>query len=234
VATVASLPSEVLTLIHTPMVDVWLVEDDLRLRANIASSLARTDLVTLSNLLGSVEETLAALRRGPAPDAVLVALGLPDGCGIQLIARMARARPELVLLAFSTRCDDAAIFGALRAGAVGYLLKNAPVEAIVQALDDAVAGGSPMSPAVARRVVRQLQPEAPCDPSLRLTQRERDVLDLLCSGASYREMARVLRVAEGTVQTHVKHIYSKLGAANKAEAVRIALDSRLVPLRSAG
>ncbi|HEY8943951.1 MAG TPA: response regulator transcription factor [Polyangiaceae bacterium] len=217
------------------MVEVWLVEDDLRLRASIASSLERTNSgVSLTNLFGSVRETSEALRSEPAPHAALVDLGLPDGCGIQLIAEMARARPELVLLAFTVRFDDAAIFGALRAGAVGYLLKDAPIEVITKALVDAVAGGSPMSPSVARRVVRQLQPEVGREPALRLTQRELDVLDLLCSGASYREVARALRVAEGTVQTHVKHIYDKLGAANKAEAVRIALDARLVPLRNVG
>jgi DNA-binding NarL/FixJ family response regulator len=217
------------------MVDVWLVEDDVRLRASIASGLEHADSgVTLSSLLGSVHETMDALRRGPPPDAVLVDLGLPDGCGIQLIASMAAARPELVLLALTVRFDDAAIFGALRAGAVGYLLKDASAQTIVHALKDAVSGGSPMSPGVARRVVRQFQPETARHASFRLTQREHDVLELLCSGASYREMARTLGVAEGTVQTHVKHVYDKLGAGNKAEAVRIALDSRLVPLRNAG
>lgn len=217
------------------MVDVWLVEDDARLRASIASGFEHCDSgVALSNLFGSIHETLEALRRGPAPDAVLVDLGLPDGCGIQLIASMAAARPELVLLAFTVRFDDAAIFGALRAGAVGYLLKDASVETIAHALKDAISGGSPMSPGVARRVVRQLQPETACHASIRLTAREQDVLELLCSGASYREMARTLGIAEGTVQTHVKHVYDKLGAGNKAEAVRIALDSRLVALRNVG
>jgi DNA-binding NarL/FixJ family response regulator len=216
------------------MVDAWLVEDDARLRGSIASALERADYgVSLSKLLGSVKETLEALERGPAPDAVLVDLGLPDGCGIQLIASMAAARPGLVLLALTVRFDDTAIFGALRAGAVGYLLKDASVENLARALKDAVAGGSPMSPGVARRVVREFQPEPACQRSFQLTRREQDVLEQLCSGASYREIARLLGVAEGTVQTHVKHVYDKLGADSKAEAVRIALESRLVPLRNA-
>jgi DNA-binding NarL/FixJ family response regulator len=215
------------------MLDVWLVEDDPKLRGNIASSLQRADFcVSLSGLFGSATEALEALGRGKAPDAVLVDLGLTDGCGLQLIASMAAARPGLVLLALSVRFDDAAIFGALRAGAVGYLLKDTSPETIARALQDAVAGGSPMSPGVARRVVRHFQPEAASHPSFQLTRRERDVLELLCSGASYREVAGTLGVAEGTVQTHVKHVYDKLGAGNKAEAVRIALDSRLVPLRN--
>jgi DNA-binding NarL/FixJ family response regulator len=215
------------------MVDVWLVESDPRLRASIACSLQRNHSgVTSSRLFGSVMEALDALRPDPAPDAVLVDLDLADGCGIQLIARMAALRSEPALVALSVRCDDAAIFGALRAGAVGYLLKETSAETIACALEDAAAGGSPLSPGVARRVVRQFQPEAACHPSFRLTQRECDVLELLCSGASHREVARILDIAAGTVQTHVKHVYDKLGASNKAEAVRIALDSRLVPLRN--
>lgn len=162
----------------------------------------------------------------------LVDLGLTDGCGIQLIAGMARA--DLVLIALSVRFDDEAIFGALRAGAVGYLLKDASAETIARALRDAVAGGSPMSPGVARRVVRQFQPATDRGRSVQLTPREHEVLEFLCLGASYREIARTLGMACGTVQTHVKHVYEKLGADNKAEAVRIALESRLVPLRNVG
>ncbi len=215
------------------MVDVWLVGADPQLRGNIASSLQRANFcVPPSGLFGSAHEALAALQRAKGPDAVLVDLGLTDGCGFELIASMAAARPKLVLLALSERLDDAAIFGALRAGAVGYLLKDTSPEGIARALQDAVAGGSPMSPGVARRVVRQFQPEAAEHPSVQLTRRERDVLELLCSGASYREVAGTLGVTAGTVQTHVKHVYDKLGAGNKAEAVRIALDSRLVPLRN--
>jgi DNA-binding NarL/FixJ family response regulator len=213
--------------------DVWLVEDDPRLRDAIASSLQRADSdIVITGVFDCAAAALEALRRGPIPDAALVDLGLPDGCGIRLIADL--ARPELVLIALTVRFDDDAIFGALRAGAIGYLLKDASAEIIARALRDAVTGGSPMSPSVARRVVGHFQPTIPGQLSVPLTVREREVLELLCLGASYREIARMLGVAQGTVQTHVKHVYEKLGADNKAEAVRIALDSRLVPLRHAG
>jgi DNA-binding NarL/FixJ family response regulator len=213
---------------------VWLVEDDPRLRASLASSLCKPDSgVTLSAVFGSAQATLEALQRGPAPDAALVDLGLPDSSGAELIAGMLALRPDLVLLALTVHFDDAAIFGALRAGAVGYLLKDSAPRAIVDALEEAVAGGSPMSPSIARRVVRQFQPDVASLALCELTQREREVLELLCSGGSYREIAGSLGVAEGTIQTHVKRIYDKLGASNKAEAVRIALDARLVPLRNA-
>lgn len=215
--------------------DVWLVEDDARLRASLSAGICRVgSKVVLSGVFGGVREPLDALAHGSAPDAALIDLNLPDGCGVQLIASMLARRPGLVLLALTVRFDDAAVFGALRAGAVGYLLKDSSAAAIVRALEEAVSGGSPMSPSIARRVVRHLQPDAASQAGFHLTQREHDVLEQLCSGASYREAAGALGVAEGTVQTHVKRVYEKLGATNKAEAVRIALDFRLVPLRNNG
>lgn len=213
--------------------DVWLVEDDPELQAGLEAGLRQTgSAVQLVRVLGSVKATLDAVAEHGAPDAVLVDLGLPDGSGTDLIARLLAACPKLVLLALTVRFDDAAIFGALRAGAVGYLLKDSSAAEIARAIEQAIAGGSPLSPSVARRVVRELQPES-TPLAFGLTPRESEVLGQLCSGASYRQAAAALGLAETTVQTHVKHVYDKLGAANKAEAVRIALESRLVPLRHA-
>ncbi|HYJ10374.1 MAG TPA: response regulator transcription factor, partial [Polyangiaceae bacterium] len=156
--------------------DVWLVEDDARLRASLSAGVRRAGPnIILSGVFGRSQEPLEALARGCAPDAALIDLGLPDGCGVQLIANMLAQRPGLALLALTVRFDDAAVFGALRAGAVGYLLKDSSAETIVRALEEAVAGGSPMSPSIARRVVRHLQPDTASDARFHLTQREREV-----------------------------------------------------------
>jgi DNA-binding NarL/FixJ family response regulator len=166
--------------------DVWLVEDDARLRASLSSALRRVGPnLILSGVFGRVREPLQALAEGCAPDAALVDLGLPDGCGVQLIASMLAQRPGLVVLALTVRFDDAALFGALRAGAVGYLLKDCSAETIVRALEEGVTGGSPMSPSIARRVVRHLQPDTASHARFNLTKREHQVLEQLCSGASY-------------------------------------------------
>lgn len=216
------------------MADVWLVGDEPRLKESLVSVAGRVDpKIAFHAVFSTAGQVLEALDRGRVPDVALIDLGLPDVSGVELIARMLARCPELVLIALTVRVDDAAVFGALRAGAVGYLLEDSPPEAIVRAIHDAVAGGSPLSPSIARRVVRQLQPDADSLKSFDLTSRELQVLELLCSGASYREVAATLGVTEGTVHTHVKRVYDKIGAGNKADAVRIAFDARLVPLRYA-
>jgi DNA-binding NarL/FixJ family response regulator len=176
-------------------------------------------------------DVLHALERGSVPEVGLIDLGLPDMSGIDLIASMLAHHPALPLIALTVRFDDDAVFGALSKGAVGYMLKDAEAETLAKAAEEAISGGSPLSPSIARRVVRQFQPDGRAEASFGLTHREQQVLEQLCTGASYREAACRLGVTEGTVHTHVKRIYEKLGANSKAEAVRIALDSRLVALR---
>lgn len=211
--------------------EIWLVEDEPRLRASLSTGLqaARPELSVHAFDCGRA--VLDALDAGRVPSVGFIDLGLPDMSGIQLIEGMLGRRPTLPLVALTVRFDDAAVFGALGKGAIGYLLKDSPVEDLVSALDEALTGGSPLSPTVARRVIRQLQPDAESKTLFALTEREHQVLEELCSGSSYREAALRLGVTEGTVHSHVKRVYEKLGAANKAEAVRIAFDARLVAPR---
>jgi DNA-binding NarL/FixJ family response regulator len=213
---------------------IWLVEDDPRLRKSLGSALERARPQLTVRSFESAGQVLSALEANSLPDAALIDLGLPDMSGLELIAMLRARQPALPLIALTVRFDDAAVFGALSSGAVGYLLKDTPAEELVGGIEQALRGGSPLSPSVARRLVQELQPDAASQSLFGLTQRELEVLDLLCTGASYREAASSLGVAEGTVHTHVKRIYEKLGASNKAEAVRIALDSRLVAARHSG
>jgi len=208
--------------------EVWLAEDDARLRASLSAGLqgARAELSV--NAFDCGRAVLAALDAGRTPSIGFIDLGLPDMSGIELIDAMLTRRPGLPLVALTVRFDDAAVFGALGKGAIGYLLKDCPVEDLSNALDEAVSGGSPLSPIIARRVIRQLQPDLESKTLFALTEREQQVLEELCLGSSYREAADRLGVTEGTVHSHVKRVYEKLGAANKAEAVRIAFDARLV------
>ncbi len=207
------------------------MEDDPRLRASLSLALraARSGWSVSTFDCGCA--VLQALDAGRTPAVGLIDLGLPDLSGIELITAMLARRPSLPLIALTVRFDDEAVFGALGKGAIGYLLKDASPEELADAAEQALAGGSPLSPSIARRVIRQLQPDVDSQALFHLTKREQQVLEELCSGASYREAAHRLGVAEGTVQTHVKRVYEKLGASSKAEAVRIAFDSRLVAPR---
>jgi DNA-binding NarL/FixJ family response regulator len=211
--------------------ETWLVEDDDRLRASLERGLTQARPAMCVRTFECGHDVVRALETDPAPDVGLIDLGLPDMGGIDLIEMMLARCPDLPLIALTVHFDDTAIFGALGKGAIGYLLKDVAPEALARAAEEALLGGSPLSPSIARRVIRQLQPNADSLNVFRLTDREQQVLKELCSGASYREVGCRLGVAAGTVHTHVKRVYEKLGAANKAEAVRIALDSRLVALR---
>jgi DNA-binding NarL/FixJ family response regulator len=211
--------------------EIWLVEDDSRLRTSLSLGLGRARTNMSVSTFECSRDVLLALDEGGPPDVGLIDLGLPDMSGIDLIARMLARRSTLPLIALTVRFDDAAVFSALRSGAVGYLLKDAAPEALASAAEEAISGGSPLSPSIARRLVRELQPDISSRAAFRLTDREYQVLEQLCSGAPYREAADHLGIAESTVHTHIKRLYEKLGATNKAEAVRIALASRLVTVQ---
>lgn len=206
---------------------IWLVEDDPRLRSSLSLGLRNAREANVRTFACS-RDVLLALDEGERLDVGLVDLGLADISGIDLIAKILARRPAVPLIALTVRFDDAAVFGALGNGAVGYLLKDAAPEALARAAEEALSGGSPLSPSIARRLVREFQPDIDSRAVFRLTDREHQVLEQLCSGAPYREAAARLGIAESTVHTHVKRVYEKLGATNKAEAVRIALASRLV------
>jgi DNA-binding NarL/FixJ family response regulator len=207
------------------------VEDDPRLCESLCGGLQRARPEMSLSTFECARDVLSALDSGLTPDVAFVDLGLPDMSGVDLIEVMVARHAALPIIALTVRFDDAAVFGAFAKGAIGYLLKDASPEDLASAAEEACAGGSPLSPSIARRVVRQLQPDLESRASFGLTEREQQVLELLCSGASYREAASDLGVAEGTVHSHVKRVYEKLGAASKAEAVRIALDTRLVAAR---
>jgi DNA-binding NarL/FixJ family response regulator len=211
--------------------EIWVVDDDAGLRVSLCRGLQRVRRELSVRTFEGAGAVLAALDSKLVPDVALVDLGLPDMSGVDLIAEVSRRLPKLPMIALTVRFDDMALFGALGRGAIGYLLKDSSAEQLASAAEEAVAGGSPLSPSIARRVIRQLQPDAESRATFGLTEREQQVLDQLCSGASYREAASRLDVAEGTVHSHAKRIYEKLGAANKAEAVRIAMDARLVAMR---
>lgn len=170
---------------------------------------------------GTALEILAAIEQGAVFDVALVDLGLPGLTGQRLIGELRRRREALPIIAFTVREDDTAIFEALRAGAVGYITKHASLSELIAAIHAAEQGAAPLSPGVSRRVVSQFWPEALRAPGLTstLTPREREVLDLLCTAATYRDVATLLGISEGTVQSHVKKIYGKLGVNSKAGAV---------------
>jgi len=192
-----------------------LVEDDAATRGAIQSLLEASGYAVRSAASGRL--ALQAFRQ-KAPQVVLLDLGLPDIDGAEVVRSMQAENVEVPVIVLSVVTSESRILEALRAGALGYLLKE-DLGRLLPALAEALDGGAPMSPSVARLVLGQLhrRPSQPA-PSL-LTSREREVLERLASGLSYEQIALTLQVALNTVRTHVRSIYRKLDSATRLEAV---------------
>lgn len=168
-------------------------------------------------------ETLAATADG-APDLVLMDLNLGEGIGgIETTRRLRAAHPGVQVLAVTTFDAEADIVGALEAGATGYVLKDSPTEALIEAVGEAAAGRSILSPEVQQRLMTRMT-----NPHSALSPRETEILETLATGVTNREVAKLLFISESTVKTHLVHIYDKLGVDNRTAAIREARDRRLI------
>lgn len=197
------------------VLDLLIVEPDPDVRESLTYLLGAEPGLSVVCAFRWGLDAVAWLAQGNDADVALVDLGLPDLPGVVCIARLKALRPAMEVVVVSVHEDESRILGAFHAGAVGYLLKDCAPEMLIAAVREAASGGAPMSPRVARRVVSRLPaPSSPCP----LTQRERDVLVCLAHGNTYDDIGRALSIGIGTVQTHIKSIYRKLGVATKAEA----------------
>jgi DNA-binding NarL/FixJ family response regulator len=169
-------------------------------------------------------EAVAAVA-GLLPDVVLMDLRMPVMDGVEAIRAIRSGPASPPVLVLTTYDADADIVRAIEAGASGYLLKDAPPEDLYAAIRAAAAGGAPLSPTVAARLVHRVreQPET-------LSARELDVLRLVARGASNREVGRDLRISEATVKTHLIHAFEKLGVGDRTSAVTRAIERGLIDL----
>ncbi|MCK2033153.1 MULTISPECIES: response regulator transcription factor [Microbacterium] len=204
-------------------VRILLVDDHPIVRAGVRSLFDRRDDAEVVGEAASGEEAVV-LARHLRPDVVLCDLRLGAGMdGVQTTAALRALDPAPAVLILTTFDRDAQILGAIEAGAAGYLLKDIAPEDIVRAVRQAASGGQALTPELTARVGRALRA-----PRVQLTGRELDVLRLLDTGASNREIAKALFVTEATVKTHLVHVFEKLGADSRAKAVAIARESGLL------
>jgi NarL family two-component system response regulator LiaR len=167
------------------------------------------------------------------PDVVLLDLEMPEMDGVEALARIRAASPAVRALVFTAFDTDERILGAVRAGAQGYLLKGAPRDELFRAVRVISQGGSLLQPVVASRLLQRMAgPARPANPppTAALTSRETQVLRLMAQGLVNKEIAIQLAISERTVKFHVSAILSKLGAGNRTEAVRLAVQRGLVAL----
>ncbi len=207
---------------------VLIVEDDELVMQGLCSVLTASGAMRIVGSCGSLRDVSEWRRTEARLDVALVDLGLPDASGIDVLRDLSATHPEATLVAFTQYDDPDHVFAALQAGAVGYLLKSTPADKIVGLVEEAVAGGSPLSPSIARRIVSAF---SPLDRQTALTPRERGVLEQLVQGASYAEIADALDVQMSTVQTHVKSLYKKLRVSSRTAAEERARRLGLLPDR---
>lgn len=211
-----------------PVINVAIIEDQRDIREGLNMIVKATDGFRSAGCFRSMEEALEKIRFD-VPDVTLVDIGLPGMDGIEGIRILKERHPQAVLLMLTVYEDDDHIFDALCAGASGYLLKKTPPARLLESLKEAVNGGAPMSPEVARRVIhlfRQVRPPERAD--YKLTPHEVRLLKLLVEGHNYKTAAREVGVSVTTVAFHMRNIYEKLQVHSKSEAVAKALRNRLV------
>jgi DNA-binding NarL/FixJ family response regulator len=210
------------------VINVAVIEDRHELRQSLAILIAGTQGLACTGTFRSMEEALEAIARKP-PHIALVDIGLPGISGIDGIRILKERHPQLLTLVLSIHDDDARVFGALCAGACGYLLKDTPPSKLIESIREVMNGGSPMTPEVARRVVtlfREFRPPARVD--YQLTPHELRILGMLVAGHNYRTASVELGVSVHTIGFHMRSIYEKLQVHSKSAAVARALKEGLV------
>jgi len=210
-------------------VHVLLVDDDDLMRAGLRSVLSSDETI---EVVGEAGDGRAAIEQAHElrPDVVLMDVRMPNLDGISATREVLAARPEAKVIILTTFEEDDYIFGALNAGASGFLLKRTSPEELIRALHTVASGDSLLSPSVTRRVIERMAKEPAPDTSSserldELTPREREVLGLVARGLSNTEIATALVIEESTVKTHVKRILMKLRLRDRVQAVIFAYEN---------
>jgi len=216
------------TAISEKAIEVAIIEDDRDIRESLAALINGTAGFRCVAKYGLMETALAGLTK-EFPDLVLTDLGLPGMSGIDGIPRLRELLPETPILVLTVYDNDDKIFAALCNGANGYLLKNTSPARLLDALQDAANGGSPMTPAIAARVIKLFRDFRPKDNAdYRLTPQETELLKLLIEGHHKKTAAREMGISVHTVSFHLKNIYEKLQVHSKTEAVAKALREKVI------
>jgi DNA-binding NarL/FixJ family response regulator len=207
---------------------VAIIEDQFRIREGLRILVDGTPGYSCTGAFGSMEEALPAIG-AEAPDLVLLDIGLPGISGIDGIPLLKQRLPNLSVVMLTVYDDDKRIFDALCAGACGYLLKETPPARLLEGLKEALDGGAPMSPAVARRVISLFREVRPAEyAGENLTPHEVRLLKLLAEGHNYETAGAQLGVTINTIRFHMREIYAKMEVHSKSEAVAKALRSRII------
>lgn len=207
--------------VRSAAISVWIVEDHASYRETVISILNAEQDITCTGIFGDVESMLDIIPNVPAPDVILMDIGLPGMSGIRGVLDLRKHLPGVptVMLTVSGSGDD--IYEAICAGAKGYLLKTAPTQSILNAIREAPQGGSIISPKIARRALNMFaKRNQAINERYNLTPREVEVLNLCKKGLTKKEIAEKLYRSVSTIDTHVRNIYEKLEVNSRAALIK--------------
>ncbi len=208
---------------------VWLIEDHADSRRVLARVLNRSATLVCPCSFACCEDALAALASKPAPDVILLDIGLPGMSGIEGIPRLKALAPATQIIILTVFDDQEKVFNAICAGASGYMLKDADEDTIAEAVREVMEGGSPINPRVARLVLKMFTSRAaPSKHEYGLSSREREVLELMVAGLIKKEIADRLNLSYHTVDNHLRSIYTKLQVHTRGSAVAKAVSEGLL------
>lgn len=206
------------------MIRVGIVEDNVKIRNLIQRYLDMQDSMSCKVAVDSVEEMLDHLKENDSPDVILMDIQLPGMSGIKGIEIIKKKYPDVEIIMLTVYHDSHKIFDSLVAGASGYLLKHTSLPEIKESIENLVAGGAPMSPQIARKVIEHFnKPEPENKPKSDLTSREQDIVNGLVDGLSYKLIADRYDISIDTVRAHIRNIYKKLHVNSKAEVIAKSL-----------
>ncbi len=211
-----------------PPVNVWLIEDNQNFRTTLSRVVNGMAGMKCNHQFSNAEDALDALQAGAVPDVVLLDVGLPGLNGIDAIKQIKNLSPTTRIVMLTVFDDHEKVFKAVCAGASGYLLKPSNTASIVRSIKEAISGGAPMTPQVAKSVLDMLSGRAAPKPVQILTNREQSVLRLMSQGQGMKGIAEQLDLSYHTVDSHLRNIYAKLHVHTSTAAVAKAVKEGLL------
>ncbi|WP_395731029.1 response regulator [Prosthecobacter sp.] len=209
-------------------IHLWIIEDHKTYGERLARALNRLNGIACTQRFTACEDAFAALATEPAPQVLLLDVGLPGMNGIDGITRLRQLAPNAAIVILTVFEEDDKIFRAICAGAAGYLLKTSNTEDIAAAIRSAAAGGSPINPHIARRVLEMFSKANVPQKDYGLTPRELDILKLLVSGSTIKDAAAQLGIGYYTADEYIRSVYVKLQVRSRGSAIAKAVKEGLV------
>lgn len=208
------------------MKKIIIIEDNNYIRNGWKTFVDFEDDLEVIGDFGSCEAAFEQKKVCAEADLFLMDIGLPGMSGIEGVQHVRKSYPEAVCIMATVFDDDKHVFDALKAGAVGYMLKNMSPEELITAIRSAIKGGSPLTPNIARMVIDALY--QPVEGMIELSRREKSILEALAKGHSYNQIGKQLFLSTDGIRYHIRNIYTKLQVNSRTEAVSKALQSRLI------